>query len=80
MHILVICSLDETFSKSLSLLILPLLPYCMQPKTTARPLNVKSATALDDDNPWAAIAAPPPTTGAKPLVLVEAEVNLLLQN
>ncbi|KAJ4720242.1 Protein kinase family protein with ARM repeat domain [Melia azedarach] len=37
------------------------------PKTSSKPLNVKSASALDDDDPWAAIAAPPPTTRAKPL-------------
>ncbi|KAG6744274.1 hypothetical protein POTOM_052990 [Populus tomentosa] len=40
----------------------------LQRKTTARPLNVNSATALDDDDPWNAIAAPPPTTRANPLV------------
>jgi SCY1-like protein 1 len=28
---------------------------------------LKSTTATDDDGPWAAIAAPAPTTRAKPL-------------
>ncbi|XP_022764866.1 N-terminal kinase-like protein isoform X2 [Durio zibethinus] len=38
------------------------------PKSASKPLNVKTAGAVnDDDDPWAAIAAPPPTTKAKPL-------------
>ncbi|KAA8533965.1 hypothetical protein F0562_031482 [Nyssa sinensis] len=37
------------------------------PKSTSKPLNVKTTGTLDDDDPWGAIAAPPPTTRAKPL-------------
>ncbi|PSS33246.1 Inactive serine/threonine-protein kinase scy1 [Actinidia chinensis var. chinensis] len=37
------------------------------PKSTSKPLNVKTSGTVDDDDPWAAIAAPAPTTRAKPL-------------
>uniref|UniRef100_A0A5B6ZKC4 Putative N-terminal kinase-like protein n=2 Tax=Davidia involucrata TaxID=16924 RepID=A0A5B6ZKC4_DAVIN len=37
------------------------------PKSTSKPLNVKTTGMSDDDDPWAAIAAAPPTTRAKPL-------------
>ncbi|XP_022745761.1 N-terminal kinase-like protein isoform X2 [Durio zibethinus] len=40
------------------------------PKSSSKPLNVKTGGAVDDDDPWAAIAAPPPTTKAKPLSAV----------
>ncbi|GJT46769.1 protein kinase family protein with ARM repeat domain-containing protein [Tanacetum coccineum] len=32
-----------------------------------KPLNANPSPSLDNDDPWAAIAAPPPTTRAKPL-------------
>ena len=37
------------------------------PRSTSKPLNVKTSGTDDDDDPWAAIAAPAPTTRAKPL-------------
>ncbi|KAE8724296.1 hypothetical protein F3Y22_tig00010533pilonHSYRG00140 [Hibiscus syriacus] len=38
-----------------------------RPKVVSKSLKVKPSGAVEDDDPWAAIAAPPPTTKAKSL-------------
>ncbi|GMP69693.1 hypothetical protein CsSME_00028859 [Camellia sinensis var. sinensis] len=37
------------------------------PRSTSKPLNLKTSGTVDNDDPWSAIAAAPPTTRAKPL-------------
>ncbi|KAL7184138.1 hypothetical protein ACSBR2_026317 [Camellia fascicularis] len=37
------------------------------PRSTSKPLNLKTSGTVDNDNPWSATAAAPPTTRAKPL-------------